>query len=128
MEENGMSKELEELLAKVIRQPGKIEAMSDGDRRAYNASASRASRLRKRETRTTGMGKPTTDITRDLLADIAIMMLASDAPGHDTIMNGLKTYFADRVGFPSKIKSDCRKGKLRPRLIGKEQDAPARTG
>ncbi|CDN96499.1 hypothetical protein [Agrobacterium tumefaciens] len=123
-----MSKNLEELLAMVIRQPGKIEAMSEEDRRAYNAEAARASRLRKRETRTTGQGKPTTDITRDLLADIAIMMLASDAPGSDTIMSGLRTYFGDRVGFPTKIKADCRKGKLKPRLIATAQDAPAQTG
>lgn len=122
-----MSKNLEELLAQVIRQPGKIEAMSDEDRRAYNAEASRASRLRKRETRTTGVGKPTTDITRDLLADIAIMMLASDATGSETIMNRLKTHFGNRVGFPSKIKMDCRKGKLRLKLIGRAQDAQEQT-
>lgn len=120
-----MSKELEELLARVIRQPGKIEGMSDEERRAYNAEASRASRRRKRETRTTGQGKLTTDITRDILADIAIMMLSSDAPDSETIMSGLKTYFADRVGFPLKIKTDCRKGKLRPKLIEKEQTVPA---
>ena len=110
-----MSQELAELLKQVIRQPGKIEAMSAEERRAYNAEAARASRQRKRETRATGVGKPTTDITRDLLADIAIMMLASDATGSDTIMSGLKAYFGDRVGFPSKVKSDCRRGKLRPR-------------
>ena len=122
-----MSEELKNLLEQVIRQPGKIEAMSAEDRRAYNAEAARASRQRKRETRNTGVGKPTTDITRDLLADIAILMLASDAPGVDTIMAGLKTHFGSRVGFPSKIKGDCRRGKLRPKLIGKEQDAPAQT-
>lgn len=122
-----MSEELKHLLQQVIRQPGKIEAMSVEERRAYNAEAARASRQRKRETRATGQGKPTTDLIRDLLADIAIMMLASDAPGSDTIMSGLKTYFGDRVGFPSKIKMDCRRGKLRPKLTGREQGAPAQT-
>lgn len=116
-----MSNELENLLALAIRKPGKIEAMSVEDRRAYNAEASRASRQRKRETRATGAGKPTTDITRDLLADIAILMLASDAPGSETIMSGLRKYFADRVGYPMKIKVDCRKGKLQPKLISKAQ-------
>lgn len=114
-----MSKELEDLLKKVIREPGKIEAMSAEERREYNAQAARASRARKRETRATGQGKPTTDITRDLLADIAIMILASDAPGAETIMTALKQHFADRVGFPTKIKMDCRRGKLQPKLIGK---------
>lgn len=123
-----MSNELKTLLELVIRQPGKIEAMSAEERRAYNAEAARASRLRKRETRITGAGKPTTDLIRDLLADIAIMMLASDAPGSETIMTGLKTYFGDRVGFPSKIKMDCRRGKLRPKLIARELGAPAQTG
>lgn len=123
-----MSEELKNLLQQVIRQPGKIEAMSAEERRAYNAEAARVSRQRKRETRVTGQGKPTTDITRDLLADIAIMMLASDAPGTETIMSGLKTYFGDRVGFPSKIKSDCRRGKLRPKLIATAQGAPVQTG
>lgn len=119
-----MSDELADLLKKVIRQPGKIEAMSAQDRRAYNAEAARASRQRKKETRVTGVGKPTTDITRDLLADIAIMMLASDAPGSELIMSGLAIYFGDRVGFPTKIKSDCRRGKLRPKLISKAQGDP----
>lgn len=122
-----MSSELANLLKQVIRQPGKIEAMTVEERRAYNAKAARVSRQRKRETRATGQGKPTTDLTRDLLADIAILMLATDAPGSDTIMSGLKTYFGDRVGFPSKIKSDCRRGKLRPKVIATAQDAPAQT-
>lgn len=122
-----MSEELKMLLEQVIRQPGKIEAMSAEERRAYNAEAARASRIRKRETRVTGQGKPTTDLTRDLLADIAIMMLASDAPGSQTIMSGLEAYFRERVGFPMTIKSDCRRGKLRPKLTGTAQHAPAQT-
>ena len=123
-----MSQELETLLKQVIRQPGKIEAMSAEERRAYNAEAARASRQRKRETRATGVGKPTTDITRDILADIAIMMLASEAHGVDTIMSALKTHFGSRVGFPVKVKSDCRRGKLRPKIIATGRDAPAQTG
>lgn len=119
-----MSQELADLLQQVIRQPGKIEAMSAEERRAYNAEAARASRQRNRESRATGQGKPTTHLTRDLLADIAIMILASDAPGSETIMSGLKQYFGDRVGFPMKIKSDCRRGKLRPKLIATVQGAP----
>lgn len=122
-----MSQELADLLKKVIRQPGKIETMSVEERRAYNSEAARVSRQRKRETRITGVGKPTTDLTRDLLADIAIMILASDAPGSETIMSGLETYFRERVGFPMKIKSDCRRGKLRPKLIAREPDAPMQT-
>jgi hypothetical protein len=120
-----MSKELEDLLKLVIRHPGKIEGMTAEERRAYNAQAKRASRERQRETRATGVGKPTTDITRDLLADIAIMMLASDATGSDTIMSGLKKYFGHRVGYPIKIKSDCRRGKLAPKLIATAQGDPA---
>lgn len=123
-----MSKELETLLAQVMRKPGKIEAMTAEERRAYNAEAKRASRDRQRETRATGVGKPTLDITRDILADIAIMMLASDAPGSRTIMSALKQHFGARVGFPSKIKMECRKGKLRPKLIATGQGAPTQTG
>lgn len=119
-----MSKELEALLAHVMRKPGKIEGMSVEERRAYNAEAKRASRDRQRETRATGQGKPTTDITRDLLADIAILMLASDAPGCDTIMSALKQHFGARVGYPIKIKSDCRRGKLSPKLIVTAQGDP----
>ncbi|KQS91058.1 hypothetical protein ASG42_11240 [Rhizobium sp. Leaf391] len=119
-----MSKELADLLKLVIRQPGKIEAMTAEERRAYNAEAARASRQRKRETRAIGQGKPTADITRDLLADIAIMMLASDATGSETIMAGLKKHFGERVGYPIKIKSDCRRGKLAPKLIATAQGDP----
>lgn len=122
-----MSEALENLLTQVKRKPGKIDGMTNEERRAYNAKAKRASRERERETRVSGQGKPTTDITRDLLADIAIMILASDAPGTDTIMSGLKQHFGDRVGFPSKIKSDCRRGKLRPKLIAPVQVAPVQT-
>lgn len=128
IDEIGMSEDLDELLKQALRKPGKIKAMSAEERRAYNVKARRASRQRERETHATGAGKPTTNITRDLLADITIMMLASDSTGADTIMSRLKQHFGERVGFPSKIKADCRSGKLRPKLIATGPDAPAQTG
>lgn len=109
-------------------QPVKIEAMTPEERRAYNAAAKRASRDRQREALASGKVKPSVDVTRDLLADIAIMMLASDAPGSETILSGLQRYFSDRVGYPLKIKTDCRRGKLKTRIIGTVQAAPEQTG
>ncbi|MFL0693671.1 MAG: hypothetical protein ACJLUP_16705 [Agrobacterium tumefaciens] len=120
-----MTTALDILLQHAKLQPGKIEAMTPEERRAYNAAAKRASRDRQREALSLGKAKPSTDVTRELLADIAVMMLASDAPGSETIMAGLQRYFTDRVGYPIKIKNDCRRGKLKTKVIGKVQAAQA---
>ncbi|MCJ8237816.1 hypothetical protein [Peteryoungia algae] len=122
-----MTTALDILLQQAKLQPGKIEAMMPEERRAYNAAAKRASRDRQREALASGKANPSVDVTRELLADIAVMMLASDAPGSETIMAGLQRYFTDRVGYPIKIKNDCRRGKLKTKIIGKVQDAPTRT-
>lgn len=112
-----MTTALDILLQQAKLQPGKIEAMTTEERRAYNAAAKRTSRDRQRDAIASGKAKPSTDVTRELLADIAIMMLASDAPGSETIMSGLQRYFSDRVGFPLKIKTDCRRGKMKTKII-----------
>jgi hypothetical protein len=99
------------------RKLGKIEAMSEEERRAYNAQAAREARARRKETRQTGDGKPTVAITRDLLADIAIAMLSNESAGSREIMEALRDHFADRTGFPIKIRADAKKGKLKPKVL-----------
>lgn len=109
---------LYDLIAK-SSQPTRIAGMSSEERREYNRAAKAASRARQKAEIEQGRVPVTTEITRDLLADIAIAMLATSAPGAETIEKALVKFFHDRPGYPSKIKLDCKRGKLKSKLLAK---------
>lgn len=114
-----MSDQLDQLLKEALQRTSrKIEAMSEEERGEYNRRAKQTSRERQRQ----GSGKPSQATVRDLLADIAIMMLASNADGAMTIQTALARHFGERVGFPMQIKSDAKRGKLKPKVIRPERD------
>ncbi|MBX9455465.1 MAG: hypothetical protein KL863_05250 [Rhizobium sp.] len=92
--------------------------MTEQQRREYDAQRQAEYRERKRNQRETGSVIPNETLTREVLADLAIMILASGAPGNDTLVAGLTAYFKDRAGFPSHIVHKCRAGKLRPKIVG----------
>lgn len=106
-------------LLKKTEQPHRIAGMTVEERRDYNRAAKAASRARQRQEIEQGVVPVTVENTRDLLADIAIAILATNAPGAETIERALIKFFHDRPGYPSKIKLDCKSGKLRSKILAR---------
>ena len=80
------------------------------ERRAYLAEAGRDHRKRLKASQSMGKVAVTPTTIRDILADLAVAILATDAIGSETLMSGLQTYFADRPGFPGSIKMKAKSG------------------
>lgn len=97
--------------------PGSFSALDGDGRREYFTQARRRSRARARQALEAGAIEPNTANIRDALADAALMMLATDAPGADHVRAVLAAVFAARPGVPMTIETRARRGKLKPRLM-----------
>ncbi|MBZ9683279.1 hypothetical protein LB531_21715 [Mesorhizobium sp. CO1-1-2] len=53
------------------------------------------------------------------LADAALMILATGAPGADQVRKVLQTIFVQRPGVPIAVETKAKKGKLKPKLIAR---------
>jgi hypothetical protein len=95
----------------------RLAAMSADERREYDRERQAAYREAKKKQMASGSAIPNEGITRDILADLAIMIIATDAVGKDTLMTGLGKYFEAKPGFPSQIASKIRQRKIRPKII-----------
>jgi len=98
------------------RTGGGYASLTEEERRAYHAEANRKARARAKQNRETGDLRDTAAVTRSLLADAAIMILATGAPGADQIRSVLQTAYAGRPGIPLRIEQRCRSGRIRPKL------------
>ncbi|MFC4171630.1 hypothetical protein ACFOYU_06115 [Microvirga sp. GCM10011540] len=94
-----------------------IANMTMEERRAYDREARRRSRQRVRESIERGSPEPTSAMIREALADAALMILASGAPGADQIRNVLAMAFPGRGGVPGTVTVLARSGRLRPKLV-----------
>ncbi|RWF94646.1 MAG: hypothetical protein EOQ38_27265 [Mesorhizobium sp.] len=56
------------------------------------------------------------------LADAALMILATDAPGADQVRKVLATIFEQRPGVPISIETKAKGGKLKTKLIARAND------
>jgi hypothetical protein len=99
-----------------MRRNVNIAEMGEDQRRAYDSQRQAEYRQRKKEAVEKGAAAPNVDIARDLLADIAIMMLATDALGANTIMKALNRYY-DGSGWPAQIKRRARSKKLKTKVF-----------
>lgn len=97
--------------------PGSFSALDDAGRRAYFTEARRRNRARERKAQDAGAIEPNLANIRDALADAALMMLATDAPGADHVRAVLAQVFAARPGAPMTIETRARRGKLKPKLL-----------
>ncbi|WP_062114906.1 hypothetical protein [Aureimonas sp. AU40] len=79
--------------------------------------AKRRSRERQREAGKAGSPLATDDAIRAALADAALMILATDAPGAEQVMSALCRAFPGRGGVPASVRARCRSGTLRPTLL-----------
>jgi len=96
-----------------------IADMSTDELRTYEAARKKAYRASRKAAVEAGGASATESTARDLLADLAIMILATNAPGSDVIMSGLDRYYVGKEGWPISIRAKCRTGKFKPKLIGK---------
>lgn len=94
-----------------------IRELPDDERRAYMREAKRRSRERQREATEAGSPLATDHAVRAALADAALMILATDAPGAAQVMAALRAAFPGRGGVPATVRARCRSGALRPTAL-----------
>ncbi|WP_146211831.1 hypothetical protein [Mesorhizobium loti] len=94
--------------------PGSFTALDQDQKREYF----RLSRRRSREKVRAAASVPATAANiNQALADAALMILATGAPGADQVRKVLETIFADRAGVPLSVETKAKRGKLKPKLI-----------
>lgn len=98
-----------------------VRDLPDDDRRAYMREAQRKARARKKEAAASGSPLPTDDAIRAALADAALMILATDAPGAREVLSVLSKAFPGRNGVPSTTQARARAGTLRPTMLISER-------
>lgn len=80
-------------------------------------------RLSRRRSRAKVRAAPSVPATaaniNQALADAALMILATGAPGADQVRKVLQTIFAQRPGVPIAVETKAKKGKLKPKLIAR---------
>lgn len=105
------------LAAKNAPAPGSFSTLSPAERRAYFRDAKRRSRGREADAAAKGAPAATVGNIRAALADAALMMLATDAPGAALVLEVLGNVFSARPGVAYAVQARARKGKLRPKLV-----------
>ncbi len=105
------------LQARNAPKPGSFSALDAVGRREYNRIARRRSRARHSAADRAGDFQPTVTNIRNALADAALMILATDAPGAAEILTALGKIFVGRPGVPLSVQGRARSGKLRPKMI-----------
>ncbi|MBZ9856749.1 hypothetical protein LB566_23435 [Mesorhizobium sp. CA13] len=110
--------ELYQLLAKRnAPKAGSFTSLSADQRREYFRVARRRSRARARAAAGAGAVEPNTRNVRDALADAALMILATDAPGADLVLEVLAKVFRERPGVPISVQHRAKVGKMRPKRV-----------
>jgi hypothetical protein len=100
---------------------GSFGNLDADQRRKYFAAASRKSRAKAKGSRASGSPAPTAAIIREALADAALMILATEAPGADQVRAALAKVFHSRPGVPLMIETKAKGGKLRTKLIARSE-------
>ena len=86
-------------------------------RRDYMRRKKAESRQRQRASAARGEVENTDANVRAALADAALLILATDAPGADQVRTVLGRVFEARPGVPMTVSSRARTGGLRPKLL-----------
>ena len=105
------------LAAQQAARPPTVRDMPSDERREYMREAKRRSRERQRAAAESGSPLATDDAIRAALAEAALMILATDAPGAEQVMAALRGAFPGRGGVPATVRARCRSGALRPTLL-----------
>jgi dihydroorotase-like cyclic amidohydrolase len=86
-------------------------------RRAELAEAKRRSRAAQRQAEAEGRPKAHAEALREALADAALIIIATDGPGHEAIMRLVCAGFPTLTGLPLTLRGKARAGRLRPRRL-----------
>lgn len=97
--------------------PGSFASLDQDQRREYFRVARQRSRAKVKTAEANGGPAPTMANVRDALADAALMILATSAPGTKSIRKVLRQIFATRPGVPMTVEAKAKRGKLKPKLI-----------
>lgn len=100
---------------------GSFGNLSEEKRREYFRDANRKSRAKARNAEANGAPMATTAVIREALADAALMILVTDAPGADQVRAALGKIFEKRPGVPLMIETKAKGGKLRTKLIARSE-------
>ncbi len=109
------------LAARNARKPTAVRDLPQDQRRDYDRITRSRGRAREREAQSVGDIPATTANVRDALADAALMILATGAPGADQIRAVLEQVFATKPGVPLSVETKAKRGKLKPKLIARGQ-------
>lgn len=105
------------LAAREASRPPTAREMPPEAKREYDREAKRRSRERAKQAAVTGALEDRADVVRDVLADAALILLATGAPGADAVERLLGVAFRARPGVPGKVRARARSGALRPKLL-----------
>jgi hypothetical protein len=90
------------------------------ERRAYMREAKRISRAKAKAAADIGRIEANAETIRDALADAALVLLASGAPGADAVEKLLGIAFSGRPGVPGTVRAKARVGAIKPKLLTAE--------
>ncbi|TGQ19146.1 MAG: hypothetical protein E5V67_22835 [Mesorhizobium sp.] len=106
------------LTAKNAPKPGSFTGLNEDQKRQYFRLSRRRSRARMRAASSVAA---TAANINQALADAALMILATDAPGADQVRKVLQTIFEQRPGVPISVENKAKQGKLKPKLIARSE-------
>lgn len=95
--------------------------MSADERREYHREAKRRQRQREREAKTEGRAVANDANLRAALADAALMLLASDGPGANTVRNAVASAFPHMPGVVLTLEQKARSGAMGLKLADPER-------
>ena len=95
-----------------------LASMSREEELAHKAAIRRKNYERKVAMKATGSLPFDEGTVRDVLADAALMLLASGSEGSAAIVSYLTRVYHDKGGVPSKVVREAKSGKLRPKTLG----------
>ncbi|HEV7337474.1 MAG TPA: hypothetical protein VGO06_16005 [Bosea sp. (in: a-proteobacteria)] len=90
------------------------------ERRAYLRERARAYRAKGKASAESGRLEARGGTIRDALADAALILLASGAPGSDAIERLLGIAFSGRPGVPGTVRAKARAGAIKPKILTPE--------
>lgn len=94
--------------------------------KAYFAAKMREHRAKARAAKASGQLRPTPAFARDVLADAAMRILASDGPGAGEIRAALKEAFAATPAYAATVEGLVVKGRLKTKYVPLDAPEPER--
>lgn len=104
------------LKARNAPKPGSFISLDEDQKREYFRVARQRNRAKVRAAPSVAA---TSANINQALADAALMILATGAPGADQVRKVLQTIFVQRPGVPIAVETKAKKGKLKPKLIAR---------